>query len=228
MRRLSKVNSVWSAHLAYAIGLIATDGCLSKNGRSINFTSKDKQLVVLFKHCLNVNNKIGRKKRNQEKEKKYYYVQVGDKNFYEFLLNIGLTPAKSKTIGPLKIPPLYFSDFFRGSIDGDGSIGIFYHPESVHPQLQLRLYSASIHFLQWIKQALEHHTKVKGGWIAKMDRVFALRYAKEDAIKLLKFMYYADDVPCLRRKYMMARPFLGTILKFIESLHFTSGIATPR
>ena len=61
MKRLSKVKIEWSANFAYAIGLITSDGNLSINGRSINFTTKDYDLAVTFKTCLNIDNKISRK-----------------------------------------------------------------------------------------------------------------------------------------------------------------------
>jgi hypothetical protein len=44
---------------------------------------------------------------------------------YDALLTIGLTPAKSLTLGPLAIPDDYFPDFFRGCIDGDGSVLVY-------------------------------------------------------------------------------------------------------
>lgn len=146
MKRLSKVKIEWSPRFAYAIGLITTDGNLSKDGRHMNMTSKDKEMIITFKKCLNIKNKIGRKTREKSKIKKYFQVQFGDKNLYEFLLSLGLTPAKSKTLGDLRIPNYYFCDFLRGCIDGDGCIRIAYHPESKHPQLQVRLISASPSF----------------------------------------------------------------------------------
>jgi len=42
----------WTSELAYVIGLITTDGCLSPNGRHLTFTSCDKQLIETFKKCL--------------------------------------------------------------------------------------------------------------------------------------------------------------------------------
>src|SRR3989344_2092153 len=115
MNRLGKVNLSWSGNFAYAIGLIATDGNLSPDGRHINLTSKDEEMVLNFKGCLSVNNKIGKKSRGGDlTNKKYFVIQIGDNNFYDFLLSLGLTPAKSKTIGPLKIPSVYFKDFLRG------------------------------------------------------------------------------------------------------------------
>ena len=122
MNRLSKVKIIWSPKLAYVIGLITTDGCLSIDCCHIEFTSKDLGLVEIFRNYLGLNNKICKKARGGEKEKKYFRIQFGDKNFYEFLLSIGLTPHKSKTIGPLNIPENYFLDFLRGCIDGDGNI----------------------------------------------------------------------------------------------------------
>jgi len=41
MKPKEKVHRVWSSDLAYAIGLIATAGCLLNDGRHIDFTSKN-------------------------------------------------------------------------------------------------------------------------------------------------------------------------------------------
>jgi hypothetical protein len=48
MKPLGKVNMTPSPDLYYAIGLITTDGSLSKDERHIVFTSKDKEMVQLF------------------------------------------------------------------------------------------------------------------------------------------------------------------------------------
>ena len=209
MKRLSKVLIEWSPNFAYAIGLIATDGNLSKDGRHLNMTSGDKDMILTFKKCLGLKNKIGRKTREKSKIKKYFQVQFGDKNFYEFLLSIGLTPAKSKTIGSLNIPDEYFADFLRGCIDGDGNISIASHPESKHIQLRTRLFSASPLFLNWIKNKIFNQLKIKGGWIEMKSDVYVLAYAKADSIKLLNFMYYPKVENYLKRKYEIAKQFLG-------------------
>jgi len=51
----------WSPHFAYSIGLIATDGCLYNDGRHISLTSKDVELLITFKKCLGLTNKIALK-----------------------------------------------------------------------------------------------------------------------------------------------------------------------
>ena len=209
MKPLHKIKITWTPNLAYAIGLITTDGCLSKDGRHIDFTSKDEDLVEVFKSCLGLTNKTGRKTRGGSKEKKYFRVQFGDIQFYKFLLQIGLTPAKSKTLGILKIEKEYFPDFLRGCIDGDGSIQIARHPESQHVQLRIRLVSASLPFLNWFHGEILRNFKIKTGWISLREGCYTLSYAKADSILLLNVMYYNNVQSFLNRKYVIAKPFLS-------------------
>lgn len=199
------VDTKWSSKLAYVIGIIATDGNLSPDGRHINVTSKDLEMVLNCKSCLNIYNKIGKKCRGYSKEKKYFVLQFGDTNFYEFLLKIGLTPKKSKTISQLAIPDKYFADFFRGCIDGDGSITITSHPESKNPQYTIRLVSASKDFLVWILRNCKNIFKIEGGSICKYSNsvIYTLRICKKDSLRILRNIYRKDSV-CLTRKRKVA------------------------
>jgi hypothetical protein len=210
MKRLSKIKTIWSTDLAYAVGIITTDGNLSPNNRSINVTSKDLEMINNIKECLGISNKIGRKGNGSSEIKRYYVIQFGDVNFYEFLNSIGLTKNKSKTIGELKIPDEFFIDFLRGCLDGDGNIDVYKHKESNIPQLKLRFCSASIIFLKWIKQKVKILFKIEGGSIHsnKLYTMHILSYGKTDAGKILKFMYYRNVQRFLNRKYKIALPFI--------------------
>jgi len=64
-----KVRIKWSSNFAYAIGLIATDGCLYRDGRHINLTSKDVEQITNFLKALEVDCHIGKKARSTDKEK---------------------------------------------------------------------------------------------------------------------------------------------------------------
>ena len=218
-RRECKVKIEWSGPFAYAIGLLTSDGNLSSDGRHINLTSKDLENIMNFRKCLNITNKIGRKARGEDQEKKYYLVQFGDINFYEFLNSIGITKAKSKTIKKVNVPAEFFRDFFRGFIDGDGSITLFRHPESKHMQVKLSLASASIEFLIWMKEMILTQFVITGGWISSDKGCYSLTYGKSDALKIIKFMYHKDARYFLKRKYLtsmragvvtVAEPVLGT------------------
>jgi hypothetical protein len=59
-RRVAPVWSTWSPAIAYAIGLIATDGNLSSDGRHLSIPSKDLDLLETLRDCLRLNNTITR------------------------------------------------------------------------------------------------------------------------------------------------------------------------
>lgn len=218
MRRLSKVSLDWSNDLAYAIGLITSDGNLSPDGRHINLTSKDVEIITNFQRCLVINNKIGKKSRGGETEKRYYVIQFGDKNFYNFLLSIGLTPAKSKTMKNMTIPRKYFFHFLRGCIDGDGNIDVGRHAESKHPQLRLRLCAYNPPFLEWIRDEIRDIIQISGGWICndRNSNIHVLAFGKSDSIRILKRMYRnTEKHNYLSRKLAIAQPFLGRVVELV-------------
>ena len=201
---MKRIKIRWSKNLAYAVGLIATDGNLSKDGRHIDLTSKDLEQIENFKAILKLRNKIGLKSRSKEKVKKYFRIQFGDVTFYKFLLQIGLTPNKSKTIGQLRIPEKYFADFLRGSLDGDGSISYVKHSESQYLQLRLKFCSASLEHLIWVyKQIKLNFPEINGGFIYSTKKnMNHLIFAKSDANKLLARIYHDKVKYCLSRKFI--------------------------
>src|SRR3989338_4995916 len=101
MRPKNKVKIEWSPEFAYALGLLATDGNLSKDGRHFDFTSNEIEQLRNFMKCLGIRVKIGYKTSGYTGRKRPR-IQFGDVNFYHFLLGIGFMPAKTKVIGQLK------------------------------------------------------------------------------------------------------------------------------
>lgn len=189
----------WTSDLAYAVGLIATDGNLSKDGRHIDLTSKDIEQIYNFTSILNIKGKIGFKS-NGTSNKKYFRVQFSDVKLYSFLLSIGLTPVKSKTIGAVKIPDKYFMDFLRGCLDGDGYTHSYWDPRWKSSfMLYTGFISASKKYLYWLRNKIESHCGVAGK-IKPIRDAFNLIYAKNASIKILKLIYYDDGLICLTRK----------------------------
>ena len=208
--RYKKPSPVMTAALAYIVGVITTDGNLSSDRRHINITSKDVEMVLTIKRLLNLQDKIIKKSRGGSKEKKYFVLQFSDVVLYDFLLGIGLMPAKSKILENILIPDEFFADFLRGCIDGDGSIDFFMHPESKLPQYRVRLVSASPLFLQWVLEQSRALANLSGGSIYQQREksVGILSFAKEDSRKILKFMYYKSSLPSLSRKRKVAQQLL--------------------
>ena len=199
-----KIDTKWSPELAYIVGLIATDGSLSKDKRHINFTSKDIQLVKLFKKCLRLKVIVGKKSRGSEKEKKYFQIQFGDVLFYRWLESIGLTPNKSKTLGKISIPDKYFFDFLRGCFDGDGSMYAYWDPRWHSSYMfYLQFTSASCDFLLWLQDSIQKLAGARGN-IRPSSRSFQLSFAKAHTRIVFARMFYENKLPCLRRKLLKA------------------------
>ena len=196
---IRKDNAKWSPNIAYAVGLITTDGSLSSDKRHITFVSKDIGLIKTLKHCLCLNNRIKPKKSGFSK-KMYYKIQFGDVKFYRWLLKIGLTPNKTKSIGELNLPKKYLPDFLRGHLDGDGCLRVFQDPVYHNSKrLYTVFYSASLKHLKWIQKQINRLLKING-WIESGNRVYRLTYAKLESKVLLPFLYYNKRIPFLKRK----------------------------
>jgi hypothetical protein len=198
---------VWSPELAYAIGLIATDGCLSGDGRHLIFVSKDIEQINNLKKCLGLKVKIGVHKSGRKNETRTYHrLQWGDVVLYDFLLTIGLTPKKSLTLGALSIPDEYFFDFLRGSCDGDGSFYSYYDPRWRSSYMfYLNFTSASAAHIKWLRDTLQRLIQVFGH-IAKSKEtairreISTLRYAKRETLLILREMYANQKEVHLFRK----------------------------
>jgi hypothetical protein len=204
---------VASADVAYALGLAATDGNLSGDGRHMSFVSKDRDLVETFVRCLTLATPV--RILRTRAGGVFYRVQWADRRVYRWLLAVGLMPAKSLRLGPLAIPDERFADFVRGCIDGDGSILVYadrYHATKkatyVYERLYVSLVSASLPFLEWIRTTVTRLANLRGRLherrLPGRRPTWTLRYAKAESIEMIRWMYYTPHVPCLARKRVTA------------------------
>jgi hypothetical protein len=200
----------WSPELAYAVGLIATDGCLSSDKKTISFTSRDLQQIKNFQQVLKTEASVGFTENSRSIA---YRVQICNVQFYDWLLSIGFTPKKSLTLGQIDIPDEYFRDFLRGHLDGDGSITVYsdlyntkLKPEYVYRRMFVRFISASEKHIDWLHVKIKQLLAVKGArHISKPKTqnhhpIHMIKFAKKESLKLLSQLYYSPDLPCLTRK----------------------------
>lgn len=203
----------WSPEKAYAVGLLTTDGNLSKDGRHITMSSSDIDLLETFNRCLSLNAKISETKNNGYAVKPHYKVQFSNVQLYRWLLEIGLFPNKTHTLNKINIPNSYFRDFLRGHLDGDGSIFMYndkynnYHGRSyTHLRVYLKFISASQQHIEWLQKKINKHTGANGAishTTSKLKNhvpIWTIKYSKSETVKLLTWMYYVASVPCLARK----------------------------
>ena len=192
----------YTQYFAYAIGLLATDGCFYNDKRHMSLTTKDIQQAENFKKCLKIDVKIGLKANKSLKEKTYYHVQFGDVKFYDFLLSIGLSEAKSKTIGIIKIPDEYFFDYLRGSFDGDGCFYSYWDPRwSSSHMFYIEFVSASKKHIYWLQKKMKDKVGINGHITKTIKKIcYQLKYAKKEVIVIIEKIYYNPNVVCLSRK----------------------------
>ena len=207
------ISEKWSPNLAYAIGLLATDGCLSPPFSLIDLTSADREQLENFRRCVSVNFNITKKRGGNGKE--YLRIQFKSVLFYEFLLSIGLTPAKSRTIGKLAIPDKYFFHFLRGVFDGDGSTYSYWDPRWRSSFMYYVAFaSASISFIEWLRENIEKDLAIRGHITSatKKNTLYQLKFAKADGLKLLLRMYKgAQRGMYLKRKRLKITKMLAIV-----------------
>lgn len=193
----------WTPVIAYAVGLVATDGNLSPSGRHVSVTSAERDVLETFLRCVDRRARISPVKGGYGTEG--LRVQIGDVGLYRWLQSIGLTPRKSLTLGGIAVPEPLLAHLLRGLVDGDGSIldvtydGTGKARRRRYRTLLVRFTSASRDHVDWVRQRIKDQYGLVGGvWCE--DGLYQLTYGKRASLQLLPLMYTDDTVPCLARK----------------------------
>lgn len=217
-RRISPpVDTTWSPILAYAVGLMATDGCVV-DGDHISFPSADRELVELFAACLGKSNPIT--PFRTETGGIAYRIQFGDVEFCRWLAAIGITGRKSLTIGALAVPRPLLLDVARGLLDGDGSVmnkraraDTGRRSDYYWEYLQTKFVCGSRSHLEWLGEQLTSALGIDGLIIKRAARgrrhdCFTLRYSKRASHVLLHALYHDRCAPRLTRKWLIWERYL--------------------
>lgn len=198
-------------HYAYLFGFIQTDGHLYNNTRdrghlSIEVSKVDEDILWAFKSLIPFNSSISERVRTTNFSHQHTSVtwRVYDKRFRDYLELWGLpSGSKSELIKP---PSCTFSraDYFRGLIDGDGSLGL---TSKRFPFLSL-VTSSSYIVIEYLELINQFTGKVKTSNRNARDSVYNIVVYKEDAQILTRYLYY-DGCLALARKVIKASEVLG-------------------
>lgn len=113
-----------SKNKAYILGLIISDGYVDDYTK-LTFTSKDIELVEIFKKELKSEHKLAKYDIFDKRTNKIYTrysIQIASKEIVTDLNKLGIYSNKSFDCSMPDIPINYFWHFVRGVFDGDGSI----------------------------------------------------------------------------------------------------------
>lgn len=217
-----------SDYLWYLVGLITSDGCLSKDGRHITLISKDPLFLEQLRQAFRLTCRIGR--HNGATGSLCFHLPVSSKNLYGFLLDVGLTPAKSLTLSALDVPTQQFPDFLRGMIDGDGCIRTWIHPSNGLRQWALEISSASPVFSLWLKESVEGFFGVGGRRHVRSKKrknpIYTIKFGKLAAQVILRGCYYPECL-ALPRKFEMAWQCINTPNRVGKYGNVIAGVAKP-
>jgi len=192
--------SHWSPEMAYVLGLIVTDGCISKHG-TVSLCINDKNLLEKVKKAMNSSHAI---KYYGHQEGLYSFSFSREKICYD-LGRLGVFPNKSLTIRFPDVPDVFLVDFIRGVFDGDGSV--FFEKRSPKFPIRTSFISSSESFIKTLEAKLRslsmpkrnvYHHKTKNA-ISYM-----IRYAHKDSLKLFGLFYNGKTLKkglFLERKY---------------------------
>lgn len=188
----------WSPEMAYVLGLIATDGCVSKSG-AVSLCINDRDLLEKVRLAMRSEHTI----KAHKHQKALYGFRFTREKLTADLKKLGILPKKSLTIGFPEVPALYMTDFIRGVFDGDGSV--FFDSRSKNCPVRTKFVSSSVEFIEKLESVLQglgmparkiYQQPTKNG-ISYM-----FRYSHKDSEKLYLIMYkdVRNDL-FLARKY---------------------------
>jgi hypothetical protein len=101
--------------MAYVLGFILTDGCVS--GNTITITQKEPEILERIKTAMECTSPI---KRHKNGKYHIHTLSITRKSMVEDLAAFGIGEKKSLTVGLPYLPSEYLPHFIRGVIDGDG------------------------------------------------------------------------------------------------------------
>lgn len=193
--------SSWSPEMAYILGLLMSDGCLSRTKKGsyrISLCLNDKELLENVARTMGSEHDVVKSKYQ---ERQYIFI-FGREKMAQDLLKLGMKPRKSLDIEFPYVPEEYLRDFIRGVFDGDGSV--FYTKRSKKSPLRTKFVSASEPFMVGLKKALKllgmpekriHCEK-------RQNPIYYIRYCHEDSLILCKILYEnLKNNLYLKRKY---------------------------
>lgn len=189
---------------AYFLGLITTDGCIyQKKGRSplvsLVLQDKDSYLIEKFKEEIKSNKAVTHDGRGCSE------INIVSAGLVKGLKQYGLTERKSLCVPfPTNIPKHLLSHYFRGLIDGDGSIAFYSRKgRKVHAKA-IRFCKGSLAFIEDFIKALDSELNIGLVYIRKeKENLWSVAYRRNESLtKIIDYLYKDATIFMKRKKYI--------------------------
>lgn len=185
---------------AYYLGFIAADGCITQltkytKGLTITIHEKDAILLYKLKEEIGCSNKIMYLKNNLRR------FQIGNSEIYNDLLNHGVTPRKSLTLGNLlpNIPKKYRPSYILGYFDGDGSVML--PLDHRKPNMNTKRIVVDIRGSESLLEGIAKELRLNQYSIKRYDSTPRLTFSKKSEVLKFFNICYKNCPIYLKRKY---------------------------
>ena len=209
---------------SYLLGAFITDGCIHKSitrphARSLSLDSADYDWLENIKNIICPNISI-------YKDRDYFRLSFNQIKFVDWFMLRGVVPAKSLITEMPQISELYFPDFLRGCLDGDGCIGIYENNFTnsycrqysyVKPECYIssasetfinQLYYAIINlgFIPCLTKSRQKTSIIENRAIyPSTEFMYYIKFGGNKANDFLKWIYYPDHKLSMPRKLKLAK-----------------------
>lgn len=98
--------------MAYILGFFAADGYMTLNKRGAHFWNihiNDKKLLMEIKKTIGSEHKISLRVKKRKEDKISYRLQIGSKEMYNDLYDLGMRQNKTKSLAVPNIPDKFFA-----------------------------------------------------------------------------------------------------------------------
>lgn len=176
----------WSHNMAYTLGFILTDGCIS--GNTLTILQSEPDILYAIRDAMESGHTIS--KRNNGNGV-LYTLQISRKSIVQDLEAFGIGVNKSLTVTMPIIFDEYMPSFIRGVIDGDGWV----HPKGY----VMTITSASPIFAFQLEHVLsQRNLNVR---VTKNSGAYRISVSgKNDVAELAEWLYGVDHTLHLPRK----------------------------
>jgi len=190
----------WNSQMAYILGFTFADGNIHYS--TLAWDLKDD--IELLKKI----NKAMKSNYPIKKRKNSFRLRISNPTTFQDIQKLGIIPNKSKTCQFPNVPEVFFRDFIRGFLDGDGWIST----RKKKMEISVGFSNGSYKFLEELTKKLNKflslttnnlRTKKKITKKGKISVAYQIEWYGLNAFKIIKFLY--DDLRkndlFLQRKY---------------------------
>lgn len=189
------------------IGFLHADGSLSEATRNrgrltVELNKVDKGILYEFKKLIPVKSSITERTRdtNFKQGSESATLTVHDLGFRNFLKSVGCLVGRKDLIVAPPEPLPYPVDYFRGYVDGNGSLGF---SQLGLPFVSITTNSDGIkNFVSdFLLQHLGCRKKISRN---TRDNIYNIMVMRQGAVDLARLLYLTDNALCLPRKLRIA------------------------